>query len=155
MSFRVCGDNLDKTVKRRYMCSDKENLLLHCFHCYAVIDHITTSFSDSLPPTHMKFFTLVSKMLCNGIYCINFVLKFRRSQMWYRYIIVIVKAFIYECISLSCPSWCTIQRIKQKGSHGRYYGSPPLMCSYFGSYSMYVAHHQSTSLVLVSNFTVS
>ena len=52
MSFKLCGDNLDKTVKRRYMRSDEGNLSLHYFHSYAVLDRIhTILFSDSLSPT--------------------------------------------------------------------------------------------------------
>lgn len=36
-TFKLCGDNIDKTVKRRYMHSDKGNLSLHYFHSYAVL----------------------------------------------------------------------------------------------------------------------
>lgn len=51
-TFKICGDNIDKTVKRRYMCSDKGNLSLHAFHSYAVLDRIDLSdLPDSLPPT--------------------------------------------------------------------------------------------------------
>lgn len=30
--YRICGDNLDKTVKPRFMHSDKKNRSLHYFH---------------------------------------------------------------------------------------------------------------------------
>ena len=30
-TFKLCGDNIDKTVKRRYMRSDKSILSLHYF----------------------------------------------------------------------------------------------------------------------------
>ena len=31
-TFKLCGDIIDKTVKRRYMRSDKSNVSLHYFH---------------------------------------------------------------------------------------------------------------------------
>ena len=37
-TFKLCGDNLDTTVKVRYMRSDKGNRSLHYFHSYAVLD---------------------------------------------------------------------------------------------------------------------
>lgn len=42
-TFTLCGDNLDKTVKVRFMRSDKGNLSLHYFHCYGVLDRIDLS----------------------------------------------------------------------------------------------------------------
>lgn len=42
-TFKLCGDNVDKTVKRRYMRADKGNLSLHYFHSYAVLDRINVS----------------------------------------------------------------------------------------------------------------
>jgi L1 cell adhesion molecule like protein len=47
--IKLCGENLDKTVKTRYMRLDKGNLSLHYFHAYAVLDRIDLSgVSDSL-----------------------------------------------------------------------------------------------------------
>lgn len=51
-TFKLCGDNIDKTVKRRYLRSDKGNLSLHYFHSYAVLDRIDVScLSESPLPT--------------------------------------------------------------------------------------------------------
>lgn len=51
-TFKLCGDNLDKTVKRRYMRSDMSNLSLHYFHSCAILDRIDVSgLSDVLFPT--------------------------------------------------------------------------------------------------------
>lgn len=50
-TFKLCGDNIDKSVKRRYMRSDKGNLSLHYFHSYAVMDRIDVSdLSDEIVP---------------------------------------------------------------------------------------------------------
>ena len=49
-TFKLCGDNIDKCVKRRYMHADKGNLSLHYFHSYAVLDRIDLrSLSDDIP----------------------------------------------------------------------------------------------------------
>ena len=37
-TFKLCGDNIDKSVKRRYMRCDKGNHSLHYFHSYAALD---------------------------------------------------------------------------------------------------------------------
>ena len=43
-TFKLCGDNIDKTVKARYMNSDEGfNRSLHYFHSYAVLDRIYLS----------------------------------------------------------------------------------------------------------------
>ncbi len=48
--YRLCGDNIDKTVKTRYMRSDKHNLSLHYFHSYAVLNRVdASSLSDIVP----------------------------------------------------------------------------------------------------------
>ncbi len=48
--FRICGDNIDKTVKARYMRVDRKNLSLHYFHSYAVLNRIdASSLSDVVP----------------------------------------------------------------------------------------------------------
>jgi L1 cell adhesion molecule like protein len=50
-TIKLCGDNFDKTVKRRYMRSDKGHLSLHYFHSYAVLDRIDLSgLPDSILP---------------------------------------------------------------------------------------------------------
>ncbi len=50
LSFRLCGDNIDKNVRCRYMRSDKQTTSLHCFHSYAVqIRMITSHLSNTIP----------------------------------------------------------------------------------------------------------
>ncbi len=50
--YRFCCDNIDKTIKTRYMRSDKQNVSLHYFHSYAVLNSIDTSqFSETVPDT--------------------------------------------------------------------------------------------------------
>ena len=39
-SLVVVGDNVDKTVKPRFMSSDRQRQSLHNFHSYAALDHI-------------------------------------------------------------------------------------------------------------------
>lgn len=42
--IKLCGDNIDKTVKARYMRSDKGfNWSLHYFHSYALLDQVDMS----------------------------------------------------------------------------------------------------------------
>lgn len=41
--FRLCGDNLDKSIRRRHLRSDKRNQSLHYFHAYAVENRIDVS----------------------------------------------------------------------------------------------------------------
>ena len=50
--YQLCGDNIDKTVKRRYVRADKSaTTSLHYFHFYAIKDRI--DFSDlSEEPIH-------------------------------------------------------------------------------------------------------
>ena len=51
MVIKLCGDNIDKMVKRRYMRSDKGNLSLHYFHSFAALDRIDVSdLSDEIVP---------------------------------------------------------------------------------------------------------
>ena len=48
--FRLCGDNLDKSIHRRHLRSDKRNQSLHFFHAYAVENRIDVSeLSDNCP----------------------------------------------------------------------------------------------------------
>lgn len=51
--FRLCGDNIDKTVRQRYMRSDFHgSSSMHYFHSYAVADRIDFStLSEENPPT--------------------------------------------------------------------------------------------------------
>ena len=48
--FKIVGDNIDKTVKPRYVRFDRQTSSLHYFHSYAVKDRVNlTNHSDSLP----------------------------------------------------------------------------------------------------------
>ena len=49
-SFSVCGDNIDKTIHRRFLWSDGGNTSLHYFHSYAILNHVDFShLSDEIP----------------------------------------------------------------------------------------------------------
>ncbi len=48
--YRLCGDNIDKTVRARYMRKEKRNSSLHYFHSYAVQNRIDTSLLSDVPP---------------------------------------------------------------------------------------------------------
>ena len=50
--YRLCGDNIDKTVKQRYMRSDAYKTgSIHYFHSYAVADRIDFgSLPETTPP---------------------------------------------------------------------------------------------------------
>lgn len=50
--FRICGDNIDKTIRRRYVRSDKSNISIHYFHSYAVKNRINFSDLSDLPPNN-------------------------------------------------------------------------------------------------------
>ena len=84
--FKICGDNIDKTVHCRHMRIDKQVESLHYFHSYAIKDRIKISdvsvISPSNTPTaevvistvqpddeddaliHVEFAVLVSRILC-------------------------------------------------------------------------------------------
>lgn len=48
--FRICGDNIDKTIRRRHMRSDRGTISLHYFHSFAVQNRVDFSgLSDSQP----------------------------------------------------------------------------------------------------------
>ncbi len=50
-SFRICGDNIDKTVRPRFLRSDRKNESLHYFHSYAVQNRVNvSSLSDLMKP---------------------------------------------------------------------------------------------------------
>lgn len=88
--FRICGDNIDKNVRRRHMRSERQTDSLHYFHVYAVqnrIDfralsdvRIDRSCIDILPlaksllPTEMddtmlksNISTLIARVLCTHL----------------------------------------------------------------------------------------
>lgn len=90
--YRLCGDNIDKTVKHRYMRSDyfQESISFHYFQSYAIADRIDFSnLSDESPSTnclesraqallvlpsledeialHNNFKTLISRILCEHL----------------------------------------------------------------------------------------
>ena len=46
---KIVGDNIDKSVKPRFMRSDHQNKSLHYFHCYAVRDRFDLSMPDEYP----------------------------------------------------------------------------------------------------------
>ena len=48
--FKICGDNLDKTMHRRHIRCDQQNKTLHYFHSYAVKDQVNLQdLSDAGP----------------------------------------------------------------------------------------------------------
>lgn len=48
--YTLCGDNIDKNVRRRYQRSDKTTISLHYFHMYGVKNRIDVShLSDETP----------------------------------------------------------------------------------------------------------
>lgn len=51
LSYKLVGDNIDKSVKTRYMCLEGgHNQSLHYFHCFAVLNRIDfTEFPDVQP----------------------------------------------------------------------------------------------------------
>lgn len=50
LGFKLVGDNVDKTVKARYMRMDRySNKSLHYFHCYAVLNRIQFNLPDESP----------------------------------------------------------------------------------------------------------
>ena len=50
IGYKLVGDNIDKNVKPRYTCQDKNTLSLHYYHSYAVQDRVSLSgLSDEIP----------------------------------------------------------------------------------------------------------
>ena len=48
--YRICGDNIDKMIRRRHLRSDRENISLHYFHSFAAENRVNFSeFSDIRP----------------------------------------------------------------------------------------------------------
>ena len=57
--FKLVGDNLDKTVKPRYMRMNRQNRSLNYFHAFAVKDRIDlSSFSSYVPYTNIGVNTI-------------------------------------------------------------------------------------------------
>ena len=50
-TFKIVGDNIDKTVKPRFMRSDCQSKQLHYFHHYAVRDRVDMSTLSDEPPS--------------------------------------------------------------------------------------------------------
>ena len=91
LGFRLCGDNLDKTIQRRHARLDRVNKELHCFNSYAVRNRVDISqLSDEVPhyPLHIDVYsilpsplddntlssniaTLVSRVLCKHMKFFN------------------------------------------------------------------------------------
>ena len=46
LSFKIVGDNIDKSINPRYMRSDRKSQSLHYFHSYAVKDRISLAGFD-------------------------------------------------------------------------------------------------------------
>lgn len=49
--YKLVGDNIDKTVKPRYMRSDRQTQSLHYFHLYAVKDRVNSCALSDSPPS--------------------------------------------------------------------------------------------------------
>ncbi len=66
--YRLCGDNIDKTVRARYMRKEKRNSSLHYFHSYAVQNRIDTSLLSDVPPDNASSTTQdVAKSSFDGV----------------------------------------------------------------------------------------
>ena len=64
--YRLCGDNIDKTVRRRHLRSDRRNnISMHYFHVYAVENRIDFSNCPDVMPDNSKIsdFRFVAKSL--------------------------------------------------------------------------------------------
>jgi hypothetical protein len=48
--YTLCGDNIDKSVRRRYQRSDKTTISLHYFHFYGVKNRIDVSHLSNISP---------------------------------------------------------------------------------------------------------
>ncbi len=63
-SFKLVGDNIDKTINPRYMRADSKSRSLHYFHAYAVRDRIdTTGLNCQLAPTCLPSPAIVAQSL--------------------------------------------------------------------------------------------
>ena len=53
--IKIVGDNIDKTVRRRFMCCDRQTRSLHYFHSFAVLDRFNIAdYSEDLPRIPVK-----------------------------------------------------------------------------------------------------
>ena len=53
VGYRLCGDNIDKTIRSRYLRSDHRNISMHYFHSYAVQNRVDFShLSDKIMVSH-------------------------------------------------------------------------------------------------------
>ena len=60
----MCGDNIDKTVRSRYMRMDKRTRSMHYFHSYAVLNRIPTKhLPNTLPPGFQLSANIASSVL--------------------------------------------------------------------------------------------
>lgn len=50
IGYTLCGDNIDKNVRRRYQRYDKSTISLHYFHMYAVKNRIDVSHLSDVSP---------------------------------------------------------------------------------------------------------
>lgn len=50
IGFRIVGDNIDKTIRRRYLRLDRKNQSLHFFHAFTVANRVDVSqLADTYP----------------------------------------------------------------------------------------------------------
>lgn len=56
--FRLCGDNIDKSICRRHLRSDRRNQSIHYFHAYAVENRIDISALSDVSIHVSEFTTL-------------------------------------------------------------------------------------------------
>ena len=51
VGYTLCGDNIDKNIRRRYQRSDRSTISLHYFHMYAVKNRIDVSILSDISPS--------------------------------------------------------------------------------------------------------
>lgn len=88
--FEICGDNIDKHVRRRHMRSDQQNVSLNYFHSYTIRDrvnlHDVSDVAPANPPTvsdvlkvvlptesddgiiRDEFASLLARMVCDNMH---------------------------------------------------------------------------------------
>ena len=87
--MKLCGDNIDWTIRPRYIRSDQQTLSVHYFHSYAIKDRVDISSLSDIPPInqpsisevlskvipsarddsiiHDEFAVLLARMLCSNM----------------------------------------------------------------------------------------
>ena len=66
MWFKIVGDNIDITLRPRYMRFDKQNTSIHSFQSFALKDRVNFShLSDSPPSEQPNFPQIIEKLLPN------------------------------------------------------------------------------------------